>query len=139
MTARARDLGLSRSKFGNATGLPSEERFTTARDMVELARYIHREYPEHYPLYAQPDFEWNKIFQRNKNPLLALNIGIDGLGAGYSEEGGYALVASVERDGARLFLAMGGLASDKERRAARSDERRVGEGGGSTGKYRGGQ
>src|SRR3546814_16483363 len=50
------------------------------------------------------------------NPLLALNIGIDGLGAGDSEEGGYALVASVERDGARLFLAMGGLASEKARR-----------------------
>lgn len=116
MTARARDLGLGRSKFGNATGLPSEESFTTARDMVELARHIHREYPEHYPLYAQPDFEWNKIFQRNKNPLLALNIGIDGLGAGYSEEGGYALIASVERDGSRLFLAMSGLTSETERR-----------------------
>src|SRR3546814_4223497 len=70
MTARARDLGLGRSKFGNATGLPSDESFTTARDMVELARHIHREYPEHYPLYAQPDFEWNKIFQRNKNPQI---------------------------------------------------------------------
>ncbi|MGK6316753.1 D-alanyl-D-alanine carboxypeptidase family protein [Neorhizobium sp. DT-125] len=115
MTARAKDLGLTRSVFGNSTGLPGAESRTTARDLVELARHIHREYPEFYPLYAQPDFEWNRIFQRNKNPLMALNIGIDGLGAGFAEGSGYALVASVERNGTRLFLAMGGLASDKER------------------------
>lgn len=115
MTARARDLGLTRSVFGNATGLPSAESRTTARDMVELARHIHREYPDFYPIYSQPDFLWNKISQRNKNPLLSLGIGVDGLGAGFAEGYGYAVVASVERNNTRLFLAMGGLASDKER------------------------
>src|SRR5690606_25573693 len=115
MTARAKDLGLGRSTFGNATGLPSAERHTTERDLVELSRHIHREYPEYYPIYSQPDFEWNKIFQRNKNPLMSLNLGVDGLGAGYAEGAGFALAASVERNGTRLFLAMGGLASDKER------------------------
>lgn len=115
MTARAKDLGLDRSVFGNATGLPSAESRTTARDMVELARHLYATYPDRYPLYAQPDFTWNKIFQRNKNPLLGLGIGIDGLGAGYAEGAGFAFVASVERNGTRLFLAMGGLASDKER------------------------
>lgn len=115
MTARARDLGLTRSRFGNATGLPYAESWTTAHDLVELSRHIHRDYPDYYPLYAQPDFQWNKIFQRNKNPLLALNMGVDGLGAGFAEGSGYALAASVERDGTRLFLALGGLASDKER------------------------
>ena len=116
MTARANDLGLERSTFGNATGLPDAQSFTTARDLVELARQIHREYPEYYGLYSQPDFEWNKIFQRNKNPLLALNMGVDGLGAGFAEGAGYALTASVERNGTRVFLALGGLESDKERR-----------------------
>ncbi|MFB9950827.1 D-alanyl-D-alanine carboxypeptidase family protein [Rhizobium puerariae] len=115
MTARARDLGLTRSIFSNSTGLPDAESRTTARDLVELARHIYGTYPEFYPLYAQPDFTWNKIFQRNKNPLLALNIGVDGFGAGFAEGSGYALVASVERNGTRLFLAMGGLAGDKER------------------------
>ena len=115
MTARAKDLGLSRSTFGNATGLPEQESYTTARDLVELARHIHRQYPQYYPLYAQPDFEWNKIFQRNKNPLLSLNIGVDGLGAGYAEGAGFAAVASVERNGTRLFLALGGMESDKDR------------------------
>ncbi|WP_404820854.1 D-alanyl-D-alanine carboxypeptidase family protein [Pseudorhizobium pelagicum] len=115
MTARAKDLGLGRSTFGNATGLPGAQSFTTARDLVELSRHIHRTYPQYYPLYAQPDFEWNKIFQRNKNPLLSLGIGVDGLGAGYAEGAGYAAVASVERDGTRLFLALGGLENDRER------------------------
>lgn len=115
MSARARDLGLTRSQFGNATGLPSEESRSTARDLVELARHIYHQYPDYYRLYAQPDFEWNKIFQRNKNPLLALGIGIDGLGAGYAEGSGFAAVASIERDGTRLFLALGGLQSDKDR------------------------
>ncbi len=115
MTARAQDLKMTRSTFGNATGLPSAESRTTVRDMVELARHIQREYPDFYPLYRQPDFLWNKISQRNKNPLLNLGIGVDGLGAGFAEGFGYAVVASVERDNTRLFLAMGGLASDKER------------------------
>lgn len=115
MTARAKGLGLSRSTFGNATGLPEQESHTTARDLVELARHIHRQYPQYYPLYAQQDFEWNKIFQRNKNPLLSLNIGVDGLGAGYAKDAGFAAVASVERNGTRLFLALGGLESDKDR------------------------
>lgn len=115
MTARARDLGLTRSTFGNATGLPAVESWTTVRDLVVLSRHIYHRYPQFYPLYSQPDFEWNKIFQRNKNPLLSLNIGVDGLGAGFAEGAGYALAASVERDGTRLFLAMAGLSSDKER------------------------
>ncbi|MFN7024737.1 MAG: D-alanyl-D-alanine carboxypeptidase family protein [Pseudorhizobium sp.] len=115
MTARAKDLGLVRSTFGNATGLPEAQSFTTARDLVELSRHIYRTYPQYYPLYAQPDFEWNKIFQRNKNPLLSLGIGVDGLGAGYAEGAGYAAVTSVERNGTRLFLALGGLESDRER------------------------
>jgi serine-type D-Ala-D-Ala carboxypeptidase (penicillin-binding protein 5/6) len=115
LSDRAKDLGLSRSIFGNSTGMPDAESRTTARDMVELARHIQTTYPDYYGLYAQPDFTWNKIFQRNKNPLLGLNIGVDGLGAGYAEGAGFAIVASVERNGTRLFLAMGGLATDKER------------------------
>ncbi|MFN7102594.1 MAG: D-alanyl-D-alanine carboxypeptidase family protein [Pseudorhizobium sp.] len=115
MTARAKDIGLGRSIFGNSTGLPGVESYTTARDLVELSRHIHRTYPQYYPLYTQPDFEWNKIFQRNKNPLLSLGIGIDGLGAGYAEGAGFAAAASVERDGTRLFLALGGLESDRDR------------------------
>lgn len=122
MTARARDLGLTRTVYGNSTGLPEQESRTTARDLVELARHIQTHYPDFYALYTQPDFTWNKIFQRNKNPLLGLDIGVDGLGAGYAEGAGYAVVASVQRNGTRLFMALGGLASDKERQ---EESRRV--------------
>jgi D-alanyl-D-alanine carboxypeptidase (penicillin-binding protein 5/6) len=115
MTARARDLGMMRSSFANATGLPEQVSVTTAHDLVILARHIYTNYPDYYRLYSAPDFTWNKIFQRNKNPLLQLGIGVDGLGAGFAEGHGFAVVASVERDGTRLFLAMGGLASEKER------------------------
>jgi D-alanyl-D-alanine carboxypeptidase (penicillin-binding protein 5/6) len=115
MTARAKDLGLTRSTFGNATGLPYAESWTTAHDIVELSRHIFRSYPDQYPLYSQPDFTWNKILQRNKNPLLSLGMGVDGLGAGFAEGTGFALAASVARDNTRLFLSLGGLSSDKER------------------------
>jgi D-alanyl-D-alanine carboxypeptidase (penicillin-binding protein 5/6) len=115
MTERAGLLGLTHTAFTNSTGLPDPGNKTSAKDMVFLAQHIQKTYPDFYPLFSKPDFEWNRIFQRNKNSLLALNAGIDGMGLGFAEGSGYALVASAERDGRRVFLAMGGLADDKER------------------------
>jgi D-alanyl-D-alanine carboxypeptidase (penicillin-binding protein 5/6) len=85
------------------------------RELVELSRHIKSEYPDYFRLYKQDAFEWNKIFQRNKNALVTQNIGVDGMAMGFSEGYGYSVVATVERDGVRLFLAMGGLKTDKER------------------------
>ena len=115
MTEEARALGLTVSTFANATGLPHADNKTTMREMVTLARHIRKSYPQFYRYYAEEDFEWNKIRQRNKNPLIPLNIGADGLATGFAEGYGYSIVASVERDGRRLFLALGGLESDKQR------------------------
>ncbi len=115
MTARARELGLTKSVFANSNGLPNPKNQVTMRELVFLARHIFFTYPEFFKYYSQPDFEWNKIFQRNRNPLLALKIGVDGMKTGYTEESGYAIVATINRDGKRLFLAMSGLASSKER------------------------
>ncbi|NKN37662.1 D-alanyl-D-alanine carboxypeptidase [Agrobacterium sp. a22-2] len=115
MNARAKVLGLKDTVFANATGLPNPLNKTSARDMALLARHIAASYPEEYRLYALPEFEWNKILQRNRNPLLNMDIGADGLLTGYAEQSGYAIVASAQRGGVRLFLAMSGLASDKER------------------------
>jgi len=116
MTRRAQTLGMTKSVFGNSTGLPdSGKSKTTARDMVTLAADLQQNYPAYYPYFAQADFAWNKIFQRNRNPLLALGLGADGLATGFAEGEGYSIVASVQRDGKRLFLALGGIASDKER------------------------
>lgn len=115
LTARARELGLEKSNFADSSGRPNPENRVTMRELVTLARHMQRQYPDYYRLYSQADFEWNKIRQRNKNPLLNLDIGVDGMATGYSEESGYGIVASVERGGTRLFLAMSGLKSDKER------------------------
>ncbi|MDO6964097.1 D-alanyl-D-alanine carboxypeptidase family protein [Rhizobium alvei] len=115
LTERARLLGLQKSVFANSNGLPNPENKTTVREMVLLAQQIEAKYPKYFPLFAQKDFEWNKIFQRNRNPLLALNIGVDGMALGFAENSGYAIVTTVERDGRRLFLALAGLKTDKER------------------------
>lgn len=116
MTRRAQTLGMTKSIFGSSTGLPDGGKSkTTARDMVTLAADLQKTYPDYYAYFAQADFEWNKIFQRNRNPLLGLGLGADGLATGFAEGEGYSIVASVQRDGKRLFLALGGIASDKER------------------------
>jgi serine-type D-Ala-D-Ala carboxypeptidase (penicillin-binding protein 5/6) len=115
MTARAKQIGLTRSVFKNATGLPAQGQLVTMRDLITLARHIWKEYPEFYPIYGQREFEWNKIKQRNRNPLLAMDIGADGMKTGFTEESGYAIVGSVSRGGRRLFVALSGMASERER------------------------
>lgn len=115
MNERARELGLTKSVFRNSTGLPAEGQSVTARELVALATHLWREYPEFYTYYSQPDFTWNKIFQRNRNPLLALNIGADGLATGFTEASGFAIAGSAARDGRRVFVAMSGMESDSQR------------------------
>lgn len=115
MTKRARELGLTTSTFGNASGLPDAKSKVTMRELVLLSRHMARTYPDYYRTYSQPEFEWNKILQRNRNPLLGLNIGVDGIGTGYTEASGYAIAASMKRGGKHLILAMSGLESGKER------------------------
>ena len=115
MTQRAKALGMGGSTFANSTGLPDPGNSTTARDMVALAEHLHETYPDRYGLFSKPDFEWNRIFQRNKNSLLAPEAGIDGLGLGFAEGTGTAAVVSAARDGRRVFLAIAGMADDKTR------------------------
>jgi D-alanyl-D-alanine carboxypeptidase (penicillin-binding protein 5/6) len=115
MNQRARELGLARSTFRNATGLPVPDQRMTARDIATLATWLIQTYPEEYKLFAEPEFTWNKITQRNRNPLLADYAGADGLKTGYTEDGGYGLVGSVQRDGRRLILVLNGLETAKAR------------------------
>jgi D-alanyl-D-alanine carboxypeptidase (penicillin-binding protein 5/6) len=115
MTERARQIGLPKSVFKNSTGLPAEGQFVTMRELVELGMHIWKTYPDFYKYYSQRDFTWNKITQRNRNPLLSMDIGADGMKTGYTEESGYAIVASVSRDGKRVFAALSGMTSERER------------------------
>lgn len=113
MTQRAKTLGMASSAFANSTGLPDQVSSTTAKDMVLLAKHIHDTFGDRYGLFSKPDFEWNRIFQRNKNSLIG--NGIDGLGLGYAEGHGFSVVVSAERDGRRIYLTLAGLADDKTR------------------------
>ena len=115
MNERAKELGLTKSIFKNSTGLPAAGQQVTMRELALLAKHIWQEYPENYKIFAEPDFTWNKILQRNRNPLLAMDIGADGMKTGFTEETGYAIVGSVERNGMRVFVAMSGMASERER------------------------
>lgn len=115
MTDRARELGMTKSVFKNSTGLPADGQVVTARELVELSMHLWRDYPDYYKYFSEQDFTWNKITQRNRNPLLAMDIGADGLKTGYTEDSGYAIVGSVNRDGRRIFAALSGMSSDRER------------------------
>ncbi|RCW28750.1 D-alanyl-D-alanine carboxypeptidase (penicillin-binding protein 5/6) [Ciceribacter lividus] len=116
MNARAAAIGLTDTHFANPTGLPDPANRTSVKDMVTLARYLKTAYPDYYRLLSLPDFEWNKIYQRNRNPMLAAGIGADGLATGFAEGEGFSILTSAEQNGRRLFLVMGGLATDKDRR-----------------------
>ncbi|TGQ47738.1 MULTISPECIES: D-alanyl-D-alanine carboxypeptidase family protein [unclassified Mesorhizobium] len=115
MTERARQIGLAKSTFINSTGLPADGQQTTVRELALLALHIWRDYPDFYRYYSQADFTWNKITQRNRNPLLAMDIGADGLAVGANEASGFGIVGSVSHNGTRVIAAMSGLASDRER------------------------
>lgn len=115
MTERARKIGLKNSIFVNSTGLPAEGQQTTVKDLSLLALHIWRDYPDLYRHFGQVDFTWNKITQRNRNPLLAMDIGADGLAVGASEKFGFGIVGSASQRGKRVFAAMSGLSSDRER------------------------
>jgi serine-type D-Ala-D-Ala carboxypeptidase (penicillin-binding protein 5/6) len=115
MVKRARELGLTKSTFGNSNGLPDPRQLMTTRELGKLARHIIETYPEYYKLYGEREFTFNKIRQQNRNPLLNMTIGADGLKTGYTKEAGYGLVGSAVQNGMRLIVVVNGLKSEKER------------------------
>jgi D-alanyl-D-alanine carboxypeptidase (penicillin-binding protein 5/6) len=115
MTKRARELGLTKSTFGNSNGLPNPVNKMTVRELSMLARHIILEYPEFYKLFGEKEFTWNKIRQQNRNPLLNSMEGADGLKTGYTKEGGYGMVGSVVQNGIRLIGVINGLEDSEDR------------------------
>src|SRR3569833_2054804 len=111
----AKQIGLTGSHFVNATGLPDPDQYSTAHDLAILSRYIIKSFPEYYPIFSMPEFTWNKIRQMNRNSLLEVGIGVDGLKTGHTEESGYGEVVSAPNDGRRLIAVLHGLTSMKER------------------------
>jgi len=117
MNQKGREIGLTRSTFRNATGYSAPDQKVTARDMSRIALHLIETYPELYKIFSEREFTWNKIKQQNRNPLLSLDIGADGLKTGYLEESGYALTGSATQNGQRLVLVVSGLKTARDRAA----------------------
>jgi D-alanyl-D-alanine carboxypeptidase (penicillin-binding protein 5/6) len=121
MTARAHELGLTRTTLKNASGWPDPGHVMSVRDLASLAGIIISEYPEYYEMFSETEFEFNGIRQYARNPLLHGDIRADGLKTGHTEDAGYGLTASATRDDRRLILVVAGLETPGQR--ARESER----------------
>ncbi|OUS02284.1 serine-type D-Ala-D-Ala carboxypeptidase [Gammaproteobacteria bacterium 54_18_T64] len=115
MNQQAVLLGMNSSYFVNATGWPAEGHITTARDLSLLAQALILEHPSHYALYSEKYYEYNGIKQPNRNRLLWRDKSVDGMKTGHTEEAGYCLVASAERNGMRLISVVMGTNSEEAR------------------------
>lgn len=117
MNRHATRLGMNNSSFRNATGLPADGHYTTARDMATLARAIINDFPQHYHLHAEKSFTYNNITQQNRNLLLWRDPSVDGIKTGHTDEAGYCLVASAAQGNQRLISVVMGTASEQARAA----------------------
>jgi len=115
MNKRAKEIGLAQSQFANATGLHDANHNMTVRELARLAQHIIRTYPDQYKIYGEREFTWNKVRQQNRNPLLGMGIGADGMKTGFTKEAGYGLVGSAVNNNLRLIVVANGFKSMKER------------------------
>jgi len=115
LTERAREIGLEKSVFANSNGLPNPDTHVTTRELAMLAQHIILEYPDLYTIFGEREYTWNKIRQFNRNPLLTMSIGADGLKTGFTQEAGYGLVGSAVQNGLRLIVVVNGAKNAKER------------------------
>ncbi len=117
MNQQGKRMGLSNTQFANASGLPAPQHTSTARDLATLAAALIHDFPEHYPLYAQKEYRYNKITQHNRNRLLWRDPTVDGVKTGHTEAAGWCLISSARRDSRRLVAVVLGAASDAARAA----------------------
>lgn len=115
MNKRASELGLTRSMFGNPWGQAGPDQKVTPREMVQLSAHVIETYPELYRYFGEKEFTWNKIRQQNRNPLLTMSLGADGLKTGNIDDSGFGIVGSAVQDGRRLIVAVYGSRTAKER------------------------
>jgi len=118
MNAYAEKLGMTGTHFVNSTGLPNPDHYTTARDLVTLASALITAFPEYYKWYSQPEYTYNGITQPNRNKLLRLDEGVDGIKTGWTESAGYCLLSSQAREGRRLISVVLDSPTESARTAA---------------------
>ncbi len=117
MNARAREIGMSRTHYENASGLPNDDQITTARDMATLALHLQDDFPEYYPLFATRVFSYGGKSFRNHNTMLNSFAGIDGIKTGYTRASGFNLVTSWHRGDRHLIGVVFGGDTAGERNA----------------------
>ena len=115
MTAKARQLGLRRTRFKNASGLPNRAQVSTAKDMALLGEAILTNHAEYYDYFSTTQFDWGDRTYKNHNKLLGEVRGVDGIKTGYTRASGFNLLASAERDGNRVIAVMLGGNTSKSR------------------------
>jgi serine-type D-Ala-D-Ala carboxypeptidase (penicillin-binding protein 5/6) len=115
MTKRGRELGMTGTVFKNASGWPVDGQWTTARDLAVVAWRTIEDFPKYYRYYSETNWTYNNIKQDNRNRLLKITAGTDGLKTGHTEEGGFGQATSAVRDGRRLIMVVNGLGSMAER------------------------
>lgn len=117
MNKRAQELGLRSARFRNVTGLPDPEHMISAADLARLARHLINTDPELYRVYSQPSFTYNNRTQENRNPLLGMFAGADGVKTGHTTASGYGLVGSAVLNGQRRIIVFNGMPTMAARRA----------------------
>ena len=115
MTEKAIDIGMTNTKFSNSTGMHDKNNFSTAYDLAILSQYLINNYPEYYHMFAETEFEWSNIKQKNRNPLLYKNMGVDGLKTGHLSVSGYGLAASAIDGDRRVISVTNGFSSTQKR------------------------
>ncbi|MFN6925646.1 MAG: D-alanyl-D-alanine carboxypeptidase family protein [Tabrizicola sp.] len=118
MTERAKALGMTNSTFANASGWPDPNHRMSMRDLGILAEHLIQDFPEYYPIFAETQFNYKDrapANARNRNPLLELGVGADGLKTGHTQEAGYGLVGSAKQGNRRIIFVITGLPSEKAR------------------------
>lgn len=121
MTRRAQEMGMTNSTFVNSTGWPAPGHLMSMRDLGLLAQRLLTDFPEYYPMFSETEFlfDANESANRfNRNPLLKLGIGVDGLKTGYTQEAGYGLTGSAKQGDRRVIFVLTGL----DTAAARAEE-----------------
>ena len=125
MTEKAHALGMSRTTYVNASGLPDDDQVTSAQDQALLGRAIQERFPRYYKYFSTEAFVYHGIAMRNHNHLLGVVGGVDGIKTGYTHASGFNLVTSVHRDGRYIVaVVLGGRSVIRARRPhARTDQR----------------
>ena len=115
MTGKGIEIGLKNTNFTNSTGMYNSKNFSTVHDIAVLSQYLINEFPEYYHLFAETEFEWSGIKQKNRNPLLYKNMGVDGLKTGHLSKSGYGLAASAIQNGRRIISVANGFETKQKR------------------------